>query len=154
MHKVTLILLLLMTSFSLAAQNDTFAQAVGKQRVVLVFAPAEDDPHFKEQRTEMRHHLRECSDYDLLLVSAALHAGPSRPPADPLSGSLSGDEQAAARRRFHILPDEFTVLLLGKDGGEKLRSKDVLTLSTIAAAIDAMPMRQQEVEHRRTRPRR
>ncbi len=154
MYRLTLLFLLLMTTFPLAAQDHLLAQAVGKQRVLIVFSPAEEDPHLKAQRNELRHHTRDCKDYDLLLVTALHHASPSRHPADPLTASISGDEQASARERFHILPEDFTVLLLGKDGGEKLRSNDALAFSTIAAAIDAMPMRQQEVEHRRPHARR
>jgi hypothetical protein len=64
-------------------------------------------------------------------------------------GQMPPDEQAAARRRFHIRPNDFTVILIGKDGGEKLRSHQPLSLDTLRSTIDAMPMRQDEM---RTHP--
>ena len=39
----------------------------------------------------------------------------------------------------------FTVILVGKDGGDKLRSTKPLSLKTIFYTIDAMPMRQSEM---------
>jgi hypothetical protein len=54
-------------------------------------------------------------------------------------------EQTAARRRFHIRPNDFTVILIGKDGGEKLRSRQPISLDTLRSTIDAMPMRQEEM---------
>jgi hypothetical protein len=59
--------------------------------------------------------------------------------------TLSLAEQAAARRRFHIRPNDFTVILIGKDGGEKLRSHQPISLDTVRSTIDAMPMRQEEM---------
>ncbi len=57
---------------------------------------------------------------------------------------LSPAGDAAARRRFHIQPGEFTVILLGKDGGEKLRSHQPVTFERLTSIIDAMPMRRSE----------
>ncbi len=58
---------------------------------------------------------------------------------------MSPDEQAAARRRFHVRPNDFTVILIGKDGGEKLRSHQPVSLDILRSTIDAMPMRQEEM---------
>jgi glutathionylspermidine synthase len=51
---------------------------------------------------------------------------------------------------YHITPNEpFTVILIGKDGGEKYRSASILTADRLFAMVDAMPMRQAEM--RRTK---
>jgi len=39
----------------------------------------------------------------------------------------------------------FTIILIGKDGGEKLRSDSILTQKKLFDIIDAMPMRQAEM---------
>ncbi|QJD98052.1 DUF4174 domain-containing protein [Mucilaginibacter robiniae] len=41
----------------------------------------------------------------------------------------------------------FTFLLIGKDGGEKLRSTKPIALAKLFGTIDAMPMRQDEMKH-------
>ena len=47
---------------------------------------------------------------------------------------------------YQILPNEpFTVLLIGKDRGEKYRSASLLTASRLFANVDAMPMREAEM---------
>ncbi len=60
-------------------------------------------------------------------------------------GQVSNTDQTAARRRFHIHPNDFTVILLGKDGTEKLRSHHPVSLETLCSTIDAMPLRQGEM---------
>ncbi len=46
----------------------------------------------------------------------------------------------------HVIPNEpFTVILIGKDGGEKFRSSSILSTGSLFAMIDAMPMRQAEI---------
>lgn len=43
----------------------------------------------------------------------------------------------------------FEVRLIGKDGGEKLRSATPVTMTAVFALIDSMPMRQAEMERAR-----
>ena len=43
----------------------------------------------------------------------------------------------------------FSVVLIGKDGGEKLRRDTVLTTRELFAIVDAMPMRRAEMERGR-----
>ena len=42
---------------------------------------------------------------------------------------------------FRISVKTFSAVLIGKDGGEKLRVNDVPDLAAIYAVIDGMPMR-------------
>ena len=42
--------------------------------------------------------------------------------------------------------DSFTFILIGKDGGEKFRSKDIVANKKLFSIIDAMPMRRQEMK--------
>ncbi|WP_158828268.1 DUF4174 domain-containing protein [Mucilaginibacter lacusdianchii] len=56
-------------------------------------------------------------------------------------------DKNADRFRIHKIKTKFTVVLIGKDGGEKLRSTQPFTVKKLYATIDAMPMRQQEMKH-------
>ncbi len=50
-------------------------------------------------------------------------------------------------KSYHVVSEEhFTVILIGKDGGEKYRSDNILTVETLFAMIDAMPMRRAEMQ--------
>jgi len=51
--------------------------------------------------------------------------------------------------RFKNSDSGFEVLLLGLDGGVKLRQDELLTVKKLYAKIDAMPMRQRELESKK-----
>lgn len=48
--------------------------------------------------------------------------------------------------RYAIAKEEFALIVLGRDGNEKMRSKSVVPASTIFSLIDSMPMRQNEIK--------
>ncbi len=48
--------------------------------------------------------------------------------------------------------DTFTLILIGRDAGEKYRSSELTTSAQIFALIDAMPMRKAEVRRKKNLP--
>lgn len=54
-------------------------------------------------------------------------------------------DNAKAFTDKHI-KEPFTVILIGKDGGEKLREHRALPLQKLYGTIDAMPMRREEMK--------
>jgi hypothetical protein len=56
-----------------------------------------------------------------------------------------GPTGEVARREFGIGRGDFAVVLVGKDGGEKLRSTEPLRSRDLLDRIDAMPMRRREM---------
>jgi hypothetical protein len=61
--------------------------------------------------------------------------------------SLSSQDAQQLRARYGLKADEFAVLLVGKDGGEKYRTQLPPDLSLIYALIDGMPMRIDEMNN-------
>ena len=55
------------------------------------------------------------------------------------------DESAAARSRFRVEDGAFAAVLVGRDGGEKFRSSEPVPAEKLFGLIDAMPMRQREM---------
>ena len=53
------------------------------------------------------------------------------------------------QKRFPLSGSQYTVYLIGKDGGTKLVKNDRLDLEKIFSLIDQMPMRQQEMLERK-----
>jgi hypothetical protein len=121
----------------------TLAQLRDHFRVLLIFAPKPDDPQLEIQLRTLAEHAPAVSQRDLIAI-ALPYANPS-----PTSTTLSAAEANHLRRQFDIPPTTFAVLLIGKDGGEKLRASHPLSIDRLNTTIDAMPMRQQEM---RTRP--
>jgi hypothetical protein len=59
---------------------------------------------------------------------------------------LSEDELAAMRHRFKVEADDFLVILIGKDGGEKLNSRTPVTVDQLEKLIDSMPMHKRQMQ--------
>ena len=67
--------------------------------------------------------------------------GPDAAPAPLTNASVR-----RLRDRFEVPQDAFRVVLVGKDGIEKRRDPDPVTTRAIFDTIDAMPMRQREMQ--------
>ena len=124
-------------------------------RPLLVFAPTDRDRDFLKQIHLFAVASDEMHRRDVILVplnakSEAKSWGVILNALD--RGKMSTETAASTRRRFHIPVHSFTVLLLGKDGGVKLRSHTPITTETLIHTIDSMPMRQQEMRERTREP--
>ncbi|RKE47194.1 MULTISPECIES: DUF4174 domain-containing protein [unclassified Sphingomonas] len=118
----------LLLAIALAA-SPTVAQMKWERRILIVSAPAADDPALAEQRRVLAAWKSSAAARDLTVVEIV---------GDTVRGA--GDPAAALRRKYH-LPVAFTAILIGKDGGEKLRSAKPFPAAALEATIDAMPMR-------------
>lgn len=58
-------------------------------------------------------------------------------------------EKESEYKKYNVATDRFTLLLIGKDGGEKFRSTKPVAIETIFILIDSMPMRQAEMGRRK-----
>jgi hypothetical protein len=97
-----------------------------RNRPVLLFAPSADDPGYAEQRAALQAARAGLVERDIVVLSD------TDPAAD-----------GALRRRLE--PADFEVLLVGKDGGVKLRRQAPIPPAELFGVIDAMPMRRQEM---------
>ena len=59
--------------------------------------------------------------------------------------AINADESRRLVNQYAIGENAFSVVLIGKDGGEKLRVDEVPDLQAIYAVIDGMPMRSREM---------
>ncbi len=111
-----------------------------KNRLLLVFAPTENNPAYQKQMQLFQAQQAGFNERDLLLVGL-LTEGASR-----VSGqALNQADVAKVRSRFNIAPEEFRVILVGKDGSAKRRDSNPVQPEVIFNQIDAMPMRQREM---------
>jgi hypothetical protein len=117
----------------------TLASLRHTARPLLIFAPAPNDPQLQIQLRRLHLAAPAIVERDVVIIVI-----PWQSPS-PTQAALTSQDALAARHRFHIAPTDFTVILIGKDGGEKLRSSKPLTLEKLLDTIDAMPMRQEEM---------
>jgi hypothetical protein len=116
------------------------SEYIWKNRLLLLFTPSLRGPRYLELKEDLSSQEEEVLDRDLL-VFHILESGETKLGNSPLPES-SGDY---LREKFSITPGAFTVLLIGKDGGVKLRREGQVELAEIFSLIDTMPMRQREM---------
>jgi hypothetical protein len=108
-----------------------------QNRIILLFASSGQHPAFQEQQRIFRDQTPAFAERDLVLLEVL---------GDQSVKMKKGEESAASlRERYRVAPNEFTLLLIGKDGGEKFRSTTPVAPERIYDIIDAMPMRRSEM---------
>ena len=109
--------------------DDPLAGYRGKARVLVVVAARPDDDRLRQQRALFAAMKAGADERDLALVEA-----------------IGTSAQAGALRQRLGLRNGFQAALVGKDGGSKLVSDKPLGPVDLFPVIDAMPMRQQEIQ--------
>ncbi|WP_059014653.1 DUF4174 domain-containing protein [Mycobacterium sp. M26] len=115
-----------------------------ERRPLLVFGPTHNDPRLAETVRRIDATRCDFTSRDMVL-GQVLAAGGSTLDGQPIDAEAS----QRLRAQFAIDADAFTVVLIGKDGGEKFRVTGIPDLQRIYTVIDGMPMRSNEI---RTNP--
>lgn len=127
-----------------AQQSDEFQldDYQWKNRLVLIFAPAENNRIYKEQIEELNSSAEGMRDRDLKVFHLFRE------------GASFGDEKQLNNstvdtlyNKFKVEPGNYLIILIGKDGTEKLRKSSLLKTEKLFALIDSMPMRQREMQN-------
>ncbi|MEX5727272.1 hypothetical protein Ga0609869_000625 [Rhodovulum iodosum] len=98
-------------------------------RPVVVFADSPADPRYREQMQLLTARLDELADRDVVIITDT-------------------DPQARSPLRQKLRPRGFMLVLIGKDGGVKLRKPFPWDVREITRSIDKTPLRQQEIRDR------
>ncbi|MEL7099520.1 MAG: DUF4174 domain-containing protein [Pseudomonadota bacterium] len=138
----TFLTVLLLGAASAAASQDTAApdtdpvfgqvevrdldQFKWTHRPVVVFADSPFDPAFTEQMELLRARPEALAERDVVVL-------------------VDTDPSEASALRQALRPRGFMMVLIGKDGGVKLRKPSPWDVREISRSIDKMPMRQQEI---------
>jgi len=119
------------------------AKALGefawKKRQIVVFTPSADDPRMRNFNTIQRNFADDFAERFLQVWVAEADKRVT------LAGKPRSDVSAESfYQRFQVKPNEFRIVLIGYDQGEKLRQSE-LNIDYLLGTIDQMPMRQQEM---------
>ena len=112
-----------------------------ENRLLLLFASSEEDQAYLTLKKEIDRQAMEVKDRDLLIFYV-LERGESRLDQK----HLSPDQALFLKKHLSVASGRFTIILIGKDGGEKIRQESAVDLKEIFAIIDTMPMREQEMK--------
>ncbi|MDU9006304.1 DUF4174 domain-containing protein [Sedimentitalea todarodis] len=100
------------------------------KRPVVVFADSPADPRYAEQIERLSEGMGMLIDRDVVVLTDT-------------------DPAAASPLRQKLRPRGFMLVLVGKDGGVKLRKPLPWTVREITRSIDKTPERQREVDQKR-----
>ena len=137
------------TSFMTQAQaaepaTKTPAEALNEfaweKRQIIVFTPSADDSRLANFQTIKKEFDEDFAERFLHVWVA--EAGKQVTLEDKTRNDVTAD---TFYRRFNVQPNEFRVVLLGYDQGEKLRQSE-FNIDLLLGTIDQMPMRQQEMQ--------
>lgn len=112
-----------------------------QHRIVLIFTPSERSLAYQQQMEQWN--VKGIRERDIKIVKVL---GRESGQIDERRISRASVEQL--RQQFKVAPEDFAIILVGKDGTEKQRSQTPVDPATIFQVIDAMPMRQQEMHDR------
>ena len=110
-------------------QGIELSRYLWKNRIILTFADDEDHPDLIKLKVEMKENNCEILNRDLLHFHVS-------------NDGKTGNETTTNDQSFRIL-------LIGKDGGIKYKSKRSISLIQLFELIDSMPMRQDEMQNDR-----
>lgn len=114
-----------------------------QSRPLILFAPSAEDPTVTAFRAGLSAAGPGLHERDMVLVEVL---GADRASLD--GGSLPEGTAADLRRRYQVPVETAMLILVGKDGGEKLRESERWDLDAVFALVDRMPMRRQEQRER------
>lgn len=128
--KLIVIISLLLTSGSVLAQEPVDLESyLWEKRPIVVFANSDQDPSFKRQIRFFENRAEELEERDVVVL-------------------VDTDPTFDSELRQELRPRGFTLVLIGKDGGVKLRKPRPWTVREIGRVIDKMPIRQEEMDRR------
>lgn len=124
----------IMAGFVSLMSNDAQAASLQsyrwKSRVIALLAERADDARIAEQQK----------------IIASM--GQGAPERDIVVLTFAGEAAQPLRRDLGAPDDGFAAVLVGKDGGAKLVSRQPIAAEKLSATIDAMPMRKDEMRGR------
>jgi len=138
---LTLIIFIASTAIgSATAGAAELSDYLWERRPLLLFAPADTDPRLVETLSRIEASRCDFVGRDMVLGQVVTEGNST------LDGHVvDADDSQRLMDQYAIGENNFSVLLIGKDGGEKLRVNDVPDLRTIYAVIDGMPMGSREM---------
>jgi hypothetical protein len=139
MKKVVFYLLATLIFNTMQAQDFNVENYVWQKRVLLIFAPDAENALFKQQMLSAKENQSGFKERDLVIISLFATTG-----FDEKNQAIATEKVKGLRKKYKVSENEFKAILLGKDGGEKQSSLQVLDSQQLFGIIDAMPMRKRE----------
>lgn len=114
----------------LTGDVEDLSQFVWEKRPIIIFADSPADPNFDQQMEYLDARIDELRERDVVVLTDT-------------------DPSVQSALRTQLRPRGFMLVLIGKDGGVKLRKPFPWDVRELSRTIDKMPVRQREIRERR-----
>ena len=132
--------LLIMVSFSTSSFGQDLSTHRWENRLLIILSTSKNNPKYKQQILEFEGSATKMKERKLLVYQVTPKA--YRKGLDEHTGWSEGD---ALFKKYKTENSDFVVILIGLDGGIKLRETTLVTAEKLFALIDSMPMRRSEL---------
>ncbi|WP_338761266.1 DUF4174 domain-containing protein [Bernardetia sp. ABR2-2B] len=141
---IFILFFLLLSCTFMPTKTDLLDKFQWKNRILIVFSDTKDNSLFQKQMQLFLENKEGLEERDLIVFQVFEEIG-----IMPSNKTISDTEELKKRFDFSFEENKFAVFLVGKDGGIKLKVENkILTLEKLFGTIDAMPMRQAEMERK------
>lgn len=134
------IILLLHNLSSDSIQTQNLSDFQWKNRLVIVFEDSKNDTIYQKQIAALKSDLGALEERKLLLLQNSDNKITDQ------YGSIYNNELLADIESLRKQKDHFEILLIGLDGGVKLRNSTLVSQKNLFTLIDGMPMRKAELK--------
>ena len=144
LYFLLLIVLLNLIGQITTAQPSALEAYTWKKRVLLVFTAHLKHDLYQEQIDAFEQATTGVLDRDLVVFRIVGNEGYT-----PDRKRLTKSQNQQLRKYYNVPLMQFQVILIGKDGGEKMRTiKKTMDVKQLFRTIDAMPMRRSEMRRK------
>lgn len=117
-----------------------------KNRIVLVITDSEESLRYDQQIKALEPINSDFTERKLILIDVRKDKFRIRFDGKKNTENSSWIMNAALYKMYALNADDLTIVLLGLDGGIKIRQGEIISRTELFNTIDAMPMRRAEME--------
>jgi len=140
LNAITIITMILISS---STYSQELRKHEWKNRIIVILTSDNQNAKYNEQLETFENETEGFKERKLVVY----HATPTKYKTGFQKNNWKKSSQLYDR--FKQSDSDFEIILLGLDGGVKLRQENLLTVRKLYGTIDAMPMRRREIESKK-----
>lgn len=141
--KYSSIIFFLLFTLSLQAQKANLKAYRWQHRLLLLISKDNDAVQYNNQLQQLKEHANEFAERKLLILDIRKNKYRIITPTKTTFEVSNWITDTSLFEKYALKKEKFSLVLLGLDGGKKLKQTKIITKYKLFAKIDAMPMRRQ-----------
>jgi len=127
---------------SMAQDSSILKKYEWKNRLLLLFSPTHNAT-YQQQLKQLNKHKADLAERDLIVFYIT-----EKDIKTSEGTNYTNENKQALLNYYKVNTDTFFVILIGKDGTQKIKQNKLLSIKQLFGTIDAMPMRRREMKRK------